>query len=130
LPNKSIVFFDGNCGLCDRSVRFIMSHDHRKEFFYCPLQSELAQENVPKKLLDSDTVVLFENGVFYSRSVAAFKILRKLATVWQLLLVFRFLPLSFTDAVYQFVARNRKKWFPTPSTCHLPSPEVRERVFW
>lgn len=128
LANKSIVFFDGNCGLCSRSINFIIKHDAHGRFLLCPLQSNTAKNYLNTGLLNAETVVLLENEKVYTESEAAFRILYKLKTVWKFLLIFRYFPLSFTNAVYRWVARNRKKWFPDPDTCQLPSPEVMKRI--
>ncbi len=128
LPNKPIVFFDGNCGLCSRSVNFIIRHDHYGRFLFCPLQSKAAKRYIGHNMANADSVVLLENGKVFTESEAAFHILKQLKTRWKFLLVFKHLPGSFTNRVYRWIARNRKKWFPDPKSCQLPSPEVIKRV--
>jgi len=128
LPNKPVVFFDGNCGLCSRSINFIIKHDRYQHFLFCPLQSKTAEEFLGADLLNAESVVLLEEGELYTESEAAFNILKHLRTFWSFLLIFRVLPESITNGVYRWIARNRKKWFPDPETCQLPSPEVSKRI--
>jgi predicted DCC family thiol-disulfide oxidoreductase YuxK len=128
LQNNPIVFFDGECGLCDRSVQFIIKHDSRKEFQFCPLQSSLAKEILPEQYLNFDTVILLEEMRVYTKSSAAFRILRRLKTSYKLLLVFEIVPRFVTDMFYMLIARNRKRLFRNPPTCQIPSPELQKRI--
>ena len=38
-----VVLYDGECGLCHRSVKFLLARD-RKQLWYAPLQGETAQK--------------------------------------------------------------------------------------
>jgi predicted DCC family thiol-disulfide oxidoreductase YuxK len=126
--NNPIVFFDGECGLCDRSVQFIIKHDLKGIFHFCPLQSSIAKEIIPEDFLNFNTVILYDNQVIYSKSSAAFRILRKLKTWYRILLIFTILPRFITDAIYILIARNRKRIFKSPPTCQLPSPDLQKRI--
>lgn len=126
--NNPIVFFDGECGLCDRSVQFIIKHDLREIFQFCPLQSSIAKEIIPHDFLSFDTVILYDNQMIYTKSSAAFRILRKLKTWYKILLIFTIIPRFITDALYMLIARNRKRLFKSPHTCQLPSPELQKRI--
>jgi len=128
LPNNPIVFFDGECGLCSRSVQFIIKHDPTNLFYFCPLQASIAREIIPEGFLKAETVILYENQQVYTKSSAAFRILKKLKTNWRILLVFSVLPNVITDLVYTIVAKYRKRLFKTPPTCQLPSPELLKRL--
>lgn len=47
-PNAMIVFYDGLCGFCDRTVQFILNRDKDDAFQFAPLQSDFAEEILPK----------------------------------------------------------------------------------
>lgn len=128
LPNNPIVFFDGECGLCDKSLKFIIKYDYNKQFYFCPLQAPIARKLIPLKYLKEDTVILYLNGKIYIKSEAAFLILSKLKTRFRFLHIFSFLPRLVTDSVYVLIARFRKRIFRSPATCQLPSPELHQRT--
>ena len=46
MTNKSILFFDGNCGLCNRSVKFVLRKEKNQELIFSPLQSEFAKKTL------------------------------------------------------------------------------------
>lgn len=125
-----IVLFDGVCNFCDASVRFVLDRDPGGYFRFASLQSEvgrrlLAEHGLPVDELAS--VVLIEEGRAHTRSDAALRIARRLRGAWRLLGVFRVVPRSLRDAVYDRVAANRYRWFGKRELCEIPSPEVRAR---
>jgi predicted DCC family thiol-disulfide oxidoreductase YuxK len=125
-----LVLYDGVCALCNGVVRFIIAHDPRGVFRFAPLQSDLGrtwQERSGLPPEDLDTVILVQDGHAHVRSVAVFKILRELPTVWRVLMVFRVLPSFVNDAVYRLIARWRYRVFGRYDVCPLPPPEVRHR---
>jgi predicted DCC family thiol-disulfide oxidoreductase YuxK len=128
LPNNPIVFFDGECGLCSKSVQFIIKYDKNQTFYFCPLQASITKNLIPEKFHNANTVILFEEKKIYVKSLAAFKILSKLKTNWRILLIFRLFPLFLTDAIYSLVAKYRKRFFKSPATCQLPTPELLNRI--
>ena len=48
----SVVYYDGVCGLCNRTVRWLIRHDRKRILRYAPLQSELARELPPEQLAE------------------------------------------------------------------------------
>jgi hypothetical protein len=40
---QPVIFFDGICGLCNRTVDFVIARDHSRLFRFAPLQGETAQ---------------------------------------------------------------------------------------
>lgn len=125
---KVIVFFDGYCNLCNRSVDFLIRRDPKKRFFFAPLQGETARSHLDSALLrNTDTVVLWVDGAVYTRSEAALRALALMGFPWSLLAVFRIVPRGLRDAVYNFIAERRLRWFGKRSNCRLPSEEEKER---
>ena len=59
-----LVFYDGNCGLCDRMVQFIFNNDKKQRFVFASLQGETASrylKNLPPEIRFTDSLILVEN---------------------------------------------------------------------
>ena len=128
--NHPIVLFDGVCGLCEKSVNFIIAHDPDSTFRFAPLQSEIGRQLLLQHQLDADalqTVVLIESGRVYTRSTAALRIVRRLCRPLSLLSVLIAIPPPLRDAVYDWIARNRYRWSGKNQTCQLPTPATVQR---
>jgi len=109
-----IVLFDGLCNLCCAAVDFIMAHDRRERFRFCPLQSEAATRllrNSVENQQGREAIVLIENGLIYVRSAAWFRIARYLDGWWRSLYIFAGVPRPIRDSIYKLIARNRYDWF-------------------
>jgi predicted DCC family thiol-disulfide oxidoreductase YuxK len=127
---RAVILYDGECGLCDRLVQFVLPRDPRGYFRFAALQSEyarraLAVAGMPTE--DFDTMVLIESGKVYVRSSAALRVLRRLRQPWPIFFSFIIVPAFVRDLVYRFIARNRHRWFPRPESCGLPKPGWTER---
>jgi len=123
----AIILFDGVCNLCNASVNFVIDRDTESYFQYGALQSEsggklLADHNIPARYLDS--IVLLEDGAFYTSSDAALRIARRLSGAWRFLYVLRWIPGFIRDGVYNWIARNRYRWFGRSDSCRIPTPEL------
>ena len=114
LKNKSILLFDGVCNLCNASVNFIIKHDKKAHFKFASLQSDAAKElllQYKAKKIKMDSIILIENGTFYKKSTAALIISKKLNGGFKILYVFIIIPTFIRDWVYNYIAKNRYKWF-------------------
>lgn len=126
---SKIILFDGVCNLCNGLVKFIIKRDRRDEFRFAPLQSSTGEELLAKhKLLDAqlDSIVLITDEDYAIKSLAALRIFKELKG-YRWLWGFRFLPRSFRDFCYDFVAHNRYRWFGKKEACMLPTPELRAK---
>ncbi len=118
--DDKIILFDGPCGLCNRAIKLIRRYDTRKVFSFLPLQSKKAQS-----LLDTygtireDSLILIDQERIYSKSTAVFKIAGELDGLWRFLYVFRFLPTSFSDFLYDLIAKFRYRIFGKADTCEI-----------
>lgn len=127
---QPVIFFDGICNLCSAAVQFTIERDSKNMFRFASLQSEYAKENlmpfniVPENL---DSFILLENGKVYVRSTAALRVARKLNGLWPLLYAFIIVPRFIRDAVYNFIAKNRYKWYGKQESCWIPTPELKEK---
>lgn len=125
-----MLLFDGVCNLCNASVQWILKRDRKGVFKFAALQSDtgqmlLRQFGFSEK--NFDTVVLVTDGRIFTRSDAALEIVQRIGGVWSLLAVFKIIPRSIRDTIYDWVARNRYRWFGKKEECMLPRPEWRER---
>lgn len=128
---KKIVLFDGECNFCDASVQFIIKRDPQGIFSFASLQSDVGQQlvkeyHVPDEI-DSIILINPEHHKFYIKSTAALRICKSLSGLWKIFYLFKIIPSSIRDKVYDIVARNRIKWFGKKDQCALPSPEIRKR---
>ncbi|GIV61600.1 MAG: hypothetical protein KatS3mg044_0466 [Rhodothermaceae bacterium] len=130
LSEQGIILFDGVCNLCNGSVNFVIDHDPDGYFRFAALQSETARALLQALRVPDDrpeSIVLIEDGKVYTRSTAALRIARRLSGAWPLLYAFIVVPRRLRDRVYDWIARNRYRWFGRRDTCRLPTPELRSR---
>lgn len=128
--SKSIILFDGVCNLCDKSIQFILKRDHEQKFMFASLQGEKGQEilqrfGMSRKNLSS--FVLVDKGNIYTRSTAVLRTLKSLGGGWKLLYGLIIIPPFLRNALYDFIAKNRYKWFGKKEECRLPTPELKAR---
>lgn len=129
--DKKIILFDGVCNLCDASVQFIYKHDDKDIFRFVSLQSDLGLKIIKYLGIDTnsvDSVILYEPGkAYYYKAEAALKIAKNLNGIYNLLSLFSILPLSLTNSIYDYVAKNRYKWYGKKEACMLPTPELKQK---
>jgi len=131
----AVVLFDGVCNLCNGSVLFVIDRDPTGYFRFAPLQSDEARRLLAARAgagegvagPDLSSVVLIEGGRVYTRSTAALRVARRLSGAWPLLYAFTAVPRVVRDAVYDWVARNRYRWFGREDACRVPTPDLRAR---
>ena len=135
MPGTNLVLYDGVCGLCDRSVKFLLPRDKHRRLTFAPLQSALAQDILKRHglPLTFESFVLVtghhsDDEKVYRRSQAALRVLALLGGRYRLVAgLGQLFPTFFADWVYRLVARHRYRWFGKYDACVLPSPETRER---
>ena len=128
--NFPVLLFDGVCNLCNGSVQWVLRHDARAQFRFAALQSDTGQALLRRFGLDSaqlDTVVLVDGDRIFLRSDAPLEVARRLGGGWALLYIFKLLPLPLRNAVYDWVARHRYRWFGRQESCMLPRAEWKGR---
>lgn len=129
--NKKIILFDGVCNFCNASVRFIMKRDKKDVFRFASLESELGQKLTKERGIDRsviDSIIMINPGdAYYVKSTAALEISKELSGLYPALSLFLVLPEGFRNFVYDFVARNRYKWFGKSETCPMPTQEEQSK---
>jgi predicted DCC family thiol-disulfide oxidoreductase YuxK len=133
-----IVFFDGVCALCNGFVDFVMARDRRGRFRVAALQGETAaamgameaQPGHSSAAGDSDpmrSILLRDGGRWYRKSDAALRVVAGLDGAWKLTRPLLWIPRNLRDTAYDFIARNRYRWFGKREACRMPTPSERER---
>jgi predicted DCC family thiol-disulfide oxidoreductase YuxK len=128
--DHKIILFDGVCNLCNGAVNFVIERDKKKVFKFAALQSEIGQELTSKFNIDTlkvDSIILIDGEKHYEKSTAALRIARELSGAYPLLYGFMVLPGFLRNAVYDYIARNRYKWFGKKESCMIPTPELKSR---
>ena len=124
-----VILFDGVCNLCNSAVQIVIKNDRNYYYKFASLQSEFAQNFFKANNLaaqDFFTLILIQNGQYFKKSIAIFKIVKHLPN-YSWLRIFAFLPLFFTDFVYDLISNNRFKWFGKRASCWLPNSELKDR---
>lgn len=130
-PNKKIILFDGVCNLCDSAVQFVIQHDKKDSFRFVALQSDLGQEilnyiGINTKNIDS--IILYEPGVaYYYKSQAALEIAKNLGGFFHLGTLFRIIPTGISDQIYDYIAKNRYKWYGKKESCMMPTKALQAK---
>ena len=123
-----IVFYDGVCGLCNRSVQFILKHDKKSKFHFATLQGEVAKRFLTEEQrVQLNSVVVKSRDRIFKESGAFFEIMGNLGGWPSYMLMFSWLPSKFTDRIYRYVAERRYKWYGKLDNCPVPEPKVKER---
>jgi predicted DCC family thiol-disulfide oxidoreductase YuxK len=125
--NKDVVLFDGVCGLCNRSVKFLLKKERKHDLIFSPLQSEFAKSQLNKFNIKTDSIVYIHNNKVYTKSGAALRLCLRLKYLWPLMAVFLIVPPFIRDFVYDYIAKNRITWFGTAEYCEVMTPKIKER---
>jgi len=123
---KAIILFDGVCHFCNGAVQFIIKRDRKAYFQFASLQSS-AGRILLSDHPGMDSIVLIEDGQYFTESTAVLRIARNLDGIWKLAFIFQAIPKTFRDALYRYVAHYRYKWFGKSQTCMIPTEEMRKR---
>lgn len=129
--NKKIILFDGVCNLCNGAVQFIIKNDKKDIFRFVALQSELGIEICNHIGVDQnkiDSIILYHPGVaYYYKSSAVLEISKDLGGIYSLASFFKIFPEKFRNYIYNYIAKNRYKWYGKKESCMIPTPELKAK---
>lgn len=129
--HKKIILFDGICNFCNDSVLKVIKLDKEDCFVFASIQSKIGQKIINYLNIDTsqiDSIILYEPKVSYDiKSTAALKIMGNFGGLWKLSQIFWVVPESIRDMIYDFVAKNRYKWFGKKDVCVLPDTELKNK---
>lgn len=135
---RAIVLFDGECGFCSANVRFVLRRDRTGSILFAPLQGKTARgileragliaTGAPDAALPQSVVLRDEAGRVWVKSDAALRIGARLPWPWRWASALRVVPRAWRDAVYDAVARNRRKLRGEGLQCEVLPAEWRARI--
>jgi predicted DCC family thiol-disulfide oxidoreductase YuxK len=128
---KNIVLFDGICNFCNSTVLVIIKYDKNNNLKFASQQSEygrllLANYNIIENNLNTIYFIRNDKAIF-SETEALFEIIKLLNWKLRILLLFRILPLPFSNFIYRFFSKNRYKWFGKMEKCSIPTDEIKTK---
>lgn len=128
---KHIVLFDGVCNLCNHWVQFIIERDKKDVFRFVALQSDLGKQIVTHLKIkpDVDSIILYQPGIAYYYKAEAVEQITVVLGGWVGFLsqLGGILPLFFKNSLYDYVAKNRYKWYGKKDQCMVPTPQLRNK---
>ncbi len=128
--DHDIILFDGVCNLCNGAINFIIERDPNDRYRFAALESDIAQELLARHEINTDeidSIVLVRDGEAFAKAGAALRIAKGMSGAWPLLYGLIIIPKFIADAVYDFIARNRYKWFGKKESCMIPTPELKAK---
>ncbi|MFT5791923.1 MAG: putative DCC family thiol-disulfide oxidoreductase YuxK [Porticoccaceae bacterium] len=127
---QPLLLFDGVCNLCNSSVQYVIKHDKKQKFKFASLQSDAAKEILLQyevKNSELDSIILIHKDTLFDKSSAILRLLKIMGGFHMLAFILIIIPKSIRDAVYDYVARNRYKWYGKKDSCMIPTIELKNR---
>lgn len=130
--NKQLILFDGVCNLCNSSVLYVIKRDKQDKFLFAPLQSEIGVTIINEfniDIIETDSILLYhpEEHKIYSKSTAALHIAKSLKFPVKILALFFIVPPFIRNLVYDYIAKNRYRWYGKKESCMIPTPELKAK---
>ena len=130
MNDQPVILFDGVCNFCNGAVNFVIKRNAKKNIRFAAMQSDAGRELLAKYKLTVNGMLSFvfiKKGKAHLRSGAALRVCRQLNALWPLCIGFMIVPGFIRDGIYNWIARNRYKWFGSRTECMVPSPEIKAR---
>ncbi len=116
---REIIVFDSSCLLCNRAVHFILKFSLKNSFHFTSIESDASKRillQLNQKTFEFDSLALWKNENLLYKSKAVEQIMYKIPLTYPLFIFF-ILPRSLKDKLYDYVAKNRYKWFGKTDSC-------------
>ncbi len=124
--NKLVILYDGSCGFCLQSMKFIQRKQKGDVFRFITIQSEAGKELFSKFEVGSvDTVILLEENTVYKFSTAVLRACGKLTFPWSMFKMLLVIPAFLRDPIYRWVAANRHRFSRGNNSCTVPSEKLK-----
>ncbi|REC54715.1 MULTISPECIES: thiol-disulfide oxidoreductase DCC family protein [Chryseobacterium] len=126
---KHIVFFDGECGVCNFWVQWILERDKKDQFMFASLQSDFGQKFLSERGLETkqfNTLYLWKPHQYYLiKSKAVLKIANLLGGIYNLSVIGKLMPTFISDKIYNKISENRMKL--SAQKCFLPDQHQKKK---
>lgn len=131
LPHNPVLFFDGVCNLCNRTVQMIIKRDRDNQFYFASLQSPKGNEvkDEVKTIYGTlpDSIILLKDGKYYLKSDAVLQVAKLIGGIYTIAILAYIVPRFVRNAIYDWVAKRRYKWFGKSDECVAPDKELVSR---
>lgn len=131
---KADIIFDGQCGLCHRSVQWILKREARPYYRFISSSHPIAIDILSQYRKQNgdapdptQTLILSEEGTLSTQSDAALSIAQHLKWPWKLLVIGKLIPKLIRNWIYRLIAKNRYR-LGSPEQCNILTPELRKRI--
>ena len=128
-----LMLYDGDCGFCHASVRFLLNHERADDpspLTFAALKTPTARAALTAHGMPADyakSIVLIERGVAYTASTSVLRSLGHLRQPWRAMRVLLVVPRPLRDVGYDVVSRYRGWLAGHVEHCSVPQPAQRER---
>ena len=128
-----IVFYDGYCVLCSRSIDFILSRDSLATFRFASLQSDFAQKILTElgypvvNIQNLSNIVYLRHNDIKIKSDAVLSILWDLGGIYKVSRLAYCLPQVVRDFGYDRLAKLRYRIFGKRDSCRVPTLQEKTR---
>lgn len=124
-----MLIYDGSCGFCSRSVRFMLRHERRHDLLFVSRDSDVGNQLRRIHRMELvQSMLWIEGGHVFAESGAVIKAAAYLGGWWSRLAVLgSFCPSFILNGVYKFIAKNRRRLASNVAVCLAPNPEQRNR---
>lgn len=114
MSNYEIAVFDGDCILCNKAVNFLLKHEIKdSKLYFAARDSNFAFELIEKYKIDKelDSIIFISEDKLFYKSQAIIEMAKFLKFPYNLVKYGFLIPRPIRDKLYDFIARNRKKFF-------------------
>jgi predicted DCC family thiol-disulfide oxidoreductase YuxK len=127
MNEKKIVFYDGSCGFCNKTVQLILKLEKNQDCEFAAIQSSFAQQFFKNQniMVDMSTFYFSKNGKVFTKSTGFIELSKEFKKPWNLLIFLKLIPKSIRDFFYDFVAKRRAKI--AGNFCYLPNLLEKKR---
>jgi predicted DCC family thiol-disulfide oxidoreductase YuxK len=127
VTTKRILFFDGVCKLCHRTVDWFLPLYNPGQIYFAPLQGSTAKKTLQQLDLNLDSVVYSRDGQIYRKSQALIWLIADSnSRLKKPIIMFHALPITLLDWFYDLIAGSRYTIFGQTDSCRIPTSEEKK----
>ena len=122
--NRNILFFDGVCTLCNKTIDFFIKRNDRNTIYYSSLQSKFAKDFLRAQAIDSNkmvSILYFSKGKLNTKSSAVLIAIKELSSIHRYFFLLLIIPKFIRDFFYDIIATKRFRLYGQSSTCRIPN---------